>query len=80
MVMVKQTEHEPILPGMIDSHFHCLTMREKGLDPREVLRRCFESGFAAALDIAVDSEDFDERRALLDPFERVSLTAGLSPF
>lgn len=65
---------------MVDSHFHSLSMREKGIDPREHLTHCFERGFAAALDVAVDADLFDERRALLAPFERVYLTAGISPF
>ena len=79
-MLVKQTASEPLVSGMIDSHFHALAMREKGLDPVESLERCFQGGFEAALDVAVDTEDFDERRTLLAPFERVFLTAGLSPF
>ncbi len=65
---------------MIDSHFHALSLREKGLDPVELLARCFQEGFRAALDVAVDTDDFEERRALLAPFTGVFLTAGISPF
>ena len=79
-MLVKQTDFAALLPGMIDSHFHALSMREKGLDPVESLSGCFQNGFAAALDVAVDAEDFEERRMLLAPFERVLLTAGISPF
>ncbi len=79
-MLVKQTDSDPVLSGMIDSHFHALSMREKGLDPVESLERCFQGGFAAAVDVAVDTEGFEERLELLSPFERVFLTAGLSPF
>jgi len=79
-MLVKQTVFEALLPGMIDSHFHALSMREKGLDPDELLSRCFQGGFAAALDVAVDTNDFEERCTLLAPFKRVFLTAGISPF
>ncbi len=65
--------------GMIDSHFHSLHMERKALDVRRILAASFERGFAGGLDVAVDCDDFEWRRALAADFPAIRLSAGLAP-
>ena len=68
-----------VIPGSVDSHFHTLVMREKGLPATDILHECMETGMAYGLDIAVSLDDFEERRDCLAEVDRVYLTAGLHP-
>jgi TatD DNase family protein len=68
-----------IMPGMIESHFHSIEMREKGLDPAAILTRCFKRGMVWAVDASVSPEDFGRRRALAAAFPNILLTAGIYP-
>ena len=66
-------------PGLVDSHFHSLSMRGKNLDPHAALVRFFAAGGRWALDVAVDADGWDERQAVATEFSGVFLSAGLHP-
>ena len=70
---------EPSLLGCIDSHFHVREMEKKGLPVREILARCFADGMAGGVDVGVDLEGADTRRALIAGFPTVRYSAGLAP-
>ncbi|MDX9801845.1 MAG: TatD family hydrolase [Spirochaetia bacterium] len=69
----------PILPGMIDSHFHYLEMLKKELDPQALLSECFSAGMSAAVDIATNTANFDKRLDFALGFDNIFITAGLNP-
>ncbi|MEI8093211.1 MAG: TatD family hydrolase [Spirochaetales bacterium] len=65
--------------GLVDSHFHSLSMRTKGLDPHECLERFFSQGGRWALDVAVGIAGWQLRQELALAFKGVYLTAGFHP-
>ena len=68
-----------IVENSVDSHFHTLVMEQKELPVGEILNRCFAGGMAYGLDIAINLDDFEQRRQRLASFDGVYLTAGLHP-
>lgn len=66
-------------PGLVDSHFHLLSLVEKGLDPAQCLAEFFASGGRYALDVAVDTHGWDQRLAWGVGEERLWFTAGIHP-
>ena len=73
------TESMPLMPGMIDSHFHYLEMLKKELDPHALLAECFSSGMTAAVDIATNTANFEKRLEFAACFDNIFITAGLNP-
>lgn len=65
-------------PGLVDSHFHLVSLAEKGLDPRGCVREFFEGGGRWALDVAVDTHHWDQRLEWADD-PRIGLTTGIHP-
>ena len=77
-----QGDPEPrfFLPApAVDTHFHALEMERRGMDAEGLLEGAFERGLAAAVEVAVDENDFPRRRAVAARFERLRLTAGIHP-
>lgn len=66
-------------PGLVDSHFHLLSLESKGLDPNTCLGEFFESGGRWALDVAVDTRDWVRRLAWGEGEPRIWYTAGIHP-
>jgi TatD DNase family protein len=66
-------------PGLVDSHFHLLSLEYKGLDPRVCLDEFFGAGGRWALDVAVDTRGWDRRLAWGEGEERLWFTAGIHP-
>jgi TatD DNase family protein len=64
---------------MIDTHFHSLVMKQKGLDPGELLASAFGAGLRAAIDIGTRADDLAERLALVRDFPEVFMAAGVYP-
>jgi TatD DNase family protein len=64
---------------MWDSHFHLMEMRKKMPHAVEVLAEELERGLAGGIDVAVGTEDFNDRAKALAPFPTVYLSAGLYP-
>ena len=65
--------------GLVDSHFHLLSLEEKGLDPRVCLVEFFEAGGRWALDVAVDASGWERRLAYGESEPRLGFTAGIHP-
>lgn len=53
----------------IDSHFHSLMMRNKGLDVRRLLGEAFAGGLYRALDIGTTPEDLEERLEMAEKID-----------
>lgn len=68
------------LYGLVDSHFHLLEMRKRGIDPETVLHDLKEQGFAGGLDVGISAEDVVERSKLLAPWPEIRIAAGLGPW
>ena len=66
-------------PGLVDSHFHLLSLQEKGLDPLVCLTEFFESGGRWGLDVAVGPQGWNERLAWGKDEPRLWYTAGIHP-
>jgi TatD DNase family protein len=76
---MRETDAMHVVPGSVDSHFHTMVMVEKNLPAEQILDYTFAEGLAYGLDIAINLEDFEERKTRLDRFSGVYLTAGLHP-
>jgi TatD DNase family protein len=68
------------LEGLIDSHFHLLEMRKRGLDPETVLRTLAQQGFAGGLDVGISWDDVQERLSLLSLWPNIRIAAGIGPW
>jgi len=68
------------LEGLIDSHFHLLEMRKRGLDPQTTLENLEEQGLAGGLDIGISAQDVVERSTLLIPWPKIRMAAGIGPW
>ena len=65
---------------LLDSHFHILAMKEKGIDVDALLTELFESGFHGGIDIAVDADDLKHRLEYRARFPKVKLSLGVGPW
>lgn len=66
-------------PGLVDSHFHLLSLEEKGLDPKACLDEFFTAGGRWALDVAVNTAGWARRVAWGAEEPRLGFTAGIHP-
>jgi len=48
-------------PGMIDSHFHLYHMKNREMKAFEIIDHCFQNGLEYALDIGINSDNFEAR-------------------
>jgi TatD DNase family protein len=64
---------------LIDSHFHTLCMKDKGMDTDSLLKSLFAAGFSGGIDIGLDPGDMSERYALLNAFPGIRLAGGIYP-
>ena len=67
------------LNGLTDSHFHCLAMASKGLDPLGEVEKCKNSGMAEMIEIGLHPDDLENRRALLSGVDGIYFSSGLAP-
>lgn len=72
-------EFDGEFPGLVDSHFHLLSLRQKGLDPDACVAEFFAAGGRWALDVAVDTNDWKLRLVYGQDEPRVLYTAGIHP-
>ena len=68
------------LEGLIDSHFHLLEIRKRGLDPESILQDLHEQGLAGGLDVGISADDVAERSQLLSPWPKIRIAAGIGPW
>jgi len=78
--MYTEEEAQPTLQGMIDSHFHLLEIRKRGIDPQQLLQGLFARGFAGGMDIGLDGADLEVRAGLLSPWPSIKLATGVGPW
>lgn len=68
------------MKGVLDSHFHTLSMINKGVDVIALFDRLFEEGFEGGVDIAVDPDDLELRTPITDRYPKIRLSAGVGPW
>jgi TatD DNase family protein len=66
--------------GLIDSHFHLLALKQKGVDILHLLDKLFESGFQGGIDIGIRRDDLAERNLLLKDYPQIKVAAGIGPW
>ena len=66
--------------NLLDSHFHILAMKEKGIDVDALLSELFENGFYGGIDIAVDADDLKNRLLYHRRFPQIRLSVGSGPW
>ncbi len=76
---MKKPQISQILDGMIDSHFHGAHIQDKGIEIAALLDKLTEKGFAGALDIGVNPDDFPQRYRLLENNAGVFFSSGCYP-
>ncbi len=67
------------LKGMIDSHFHGIPSREKGIEIISVIREAVGRGMTGFLDVGTHETDIAERSSFYREIPEVFLTAGMDP-
>ena len=65
--------------SVVDTHFHLLEMRRRGLSLAEVLADCATAGMSGAIDIGIDLIGAGERLTLAADHNFVYHTFGLAP-
>jgi len=73
------TQDSPLLPGMIDSHFHYIEMIKKGIDTTKVIKDCFDSGMEAVIDISTSIFNYDTRLQFAMKYKNYFISLGISP-
>ncbi len=66
--------------GLIDSHFHLLALKQKGIDIPHLLEELFESHFYGGIDIGIRRDDLEERTLLLKEYPQIKIAAGIGPW
>ncbi len=69
----------PIISPYVDTHFHLLHSRRKGLEPKEILREAFSSGMAFGLDISTGLDKLEQRLSLGEDFPNLFFSIGCYP-
>lgn len=70
---------ETPLHGLVDSHFHLLAIREKGIDPSPLLATMKELGYRG-IDIGLGGDDLAERIGLVGGYDEIYFATGLGPW
>ncbi|HPX28690.1 MAG TPA: TatD family hydrolase [Sphaerochaeta sp.] len=70
---------ETPLYGLVDSHFHLLAIREKGIEPSPLLATMNELGYRG-IDIGLGGNDLKERIELVGTYSDIYFAAGLGPW
>jgi TatD DNase family protein len=73
-------ENIPNYPHLIDSHFHLLSMQEKGFDIISVLDEMKERSFSKGIDIGIDLTDHNKRVALIKEYPFIKIASGIGPW
>ena len=63
----------------LDTHFHTLHMRAKGLDVPQLYRQLQQEGFLGGIDVGTHPGDIAERSRLLEGFDTIMLSGGAHP-
>lgn len=66
--------------GLIDSHFHLLSMKEKGFDIPSLLKEMKSLNFSGGIDIGINTADHTERVHLLQEYPFIRIASGIGPW
>ena len=65
--------------GLIDSHFHLLSMQKKGIESITLLEK-MKTYAMTGIDVGVDCNDLEERALLTQPYPLIHVSAGIGPW
>lgn len=65
------------MKGLIDSHFHLINMRAKGVQIEPLLKQLFSLGWYGGIDVASSITDTNERVALVKEYPTISIASGI---
>ncbi len=66
--------------GLIDSHFHLLSMKEKGFCIQSVLDEMMKHSFSGGIDIGIRENDHTKRVNLLKEYPLIRIASGIGPW
>jgi len=68
------------LKGLIDTHFHLLEMKKRGIDIDTLLLELHGKGFHGGIDIGISASDVAERFEILKNHPFIRMAAGIGPW
>lgn len=78
---IREMEETKNIPeGLIDSHFHLLEMKEKGLDITSTCKKMKELAYSGGIDIGIHENDHLERLELVRPYPFIKTASGIGPW
>lgn len=80
LALIALCRYDTNMHNLIDTHFHLLELKKRGIDPSSLLKDLFSAGFAGGIDIGVAEDDLGERAPILDRFPSVMRAAGIGPW
>ena len=80
LALIALCRYDTNMHNLIDTHFHLLEMKKRGIDPSSLLEDLFSAGFAGGIDIGVSENDLGEREPILDRFPSILRAAGIGPW
>ncbi len=66
--------------NLIDSHFHLLELKKRGIDVEQLLKKLQEHDFAGGMDIGIEADDIDKRLSLTAPYPNIRIAAAIGPW
>ncbi|MCL2294284.1 MAG: TatD family hydrolase [Spirochaetes bacterium] len=79
-LIMQESSRLPLLPGMIDSHFHYPEMKKKGIDAEKIIKECFDSGMEAMVDVSINVSNYETRLKFALKNKNYFISAGISPW
>ena len=67
-----------LYPGIADTHTHLILWQTKEMDWKTLFQTCVEGGLELALDVGTNTDTFEERLSMVNQFDQLYITDGLS--
>ena len=67
-----------LYPGIADTHTHLILWQTKEMDWKALFQTCVEGGLELALDVGTNTDTFEERLSMVNQFDQLYITDGLS--
>ena len=64
--------------GIADTHTHLILWQTKEMDWKTLFQTCVEGGLELALDVGTNTDTFEERLSMVNQFDQLYITDGLS--
>ena len=67
-----------LYPGIADTHTHLILWQTKEMEWKRLFQTCVDNGLELALDVGTNTDTFDERLAMVNQFDQLYISDGLS--